>query len=178
MVQVLTFWAKTQQGQGWATAAPSWPRGAPTPVLWGGSLFHGAPPVLHLLTKGLQMRQFPPKQGQRISSSPSDLVKPEIFLQNLEELPSWVWEKPIFKCLGNQSIPLAGQLLPFSEPETAWLPREDGLSNFHIGSSLKFLLKMREKNLSLIFTLVLLLLQSAGSFSSSKYFSYFLFCIF
>lgn len=111
------------------------------------------------------MRQFPPKQGQRISLPPFDLVKPEIFLQSLEELHD---EKPISECFGNQSIPLAGQLLPCSQPGTAWLPRGDGLRNFHIWSSLKFLLRMSGKNQSFIFTLVLLPLQSAGSFSYSK----------
>lgn len=82
--------------------------------------------------------------------------------------PWWAWEKPISECFGNHSIPLAGQLLPCSQPETAWLPRGDGLRNFHIWSSLKFLLRMSGKNQSFIFTLVLLPLQSAGSFSYSK----------
>lgn len=70
------------------------------------------------------MRQFPPKQGQRISLSPFDLVKPEIFLQNLEELHHEHVRSPFLSALVTSAFPLQVSCCLFQNQKQLGSPEE------------------------------------------------------
>lgn len=97
------------------------------------------------------MRQFPPKQGQRISLSPFDLVKPEIFLQNLEELHHERVRGPFVSALVTGAFPCRSAAAFFKirnslAPKRRWAEQ---LPPFWC--SLKFPLKNEGKQLELDF---------------------------